>query len=109
MFVCKPDDIPEREARGFRMNTDSGVIELLVIRYKSGFCAYVNRCPHTGVNLDWMPDEFLDQTGDLIICATHGARFRVTDGYCIQGPCAGDSLTPVALRIAADGIYLAEG
>jgi nitrite reductase/ring-hydroxylating ferredoxin subunit len=29
--------------------------------------------------------------------------FRVEDGYCIDGPCTGDSLTPLALEIDAGG------
>jgi len=42
-----------------------------------------------------------------IVCATHGATFRPEDGYCIAGPCAGDRLEPVAVRVER-GIVLVD-
>ncbi len=43
--------------------------------------------------------------GDRIVCSTHGAEFRIEDGFCLRGPCAGRSLeaVPAALR---DGVIL---
>ncbi|MEE8263379.1 MAG: Rieske (2Fe-2S) protein, partial [Gammaproteobacteria bacterium] len=41
----------------------------------------------------WVPDQFLDETGNLLQCATHGALFRIEDGFCVAGPCTGASLT----------------
>ena len=35
-----------------------------------------------------MPDRFLSADGSLIVCATHGAEFRITDGECLRGPCS---------------------
>jgi nitrite reductase/ring-hydroxylating ferredoxin subunit len=34
-----------------------------------------------------------------ILCATHGAEFRIEDGYCVLGPCTGQSLEPVAVKL----------
>ncbi|MGH8458760.1 MAG: Rieske (2Fe-2S) protein, partial [Nevskiales bacterium] len=67
---------------------------------------YLNRCPHTGGPLDWVPGRFLSAEGDLIQCSTHGALFRIEDGFCVWGPCAGASLTPVPLKRQGDDIYL---
>ena len=64
---------------------------------------YVNACPHAGTPLDWQPDRFLDAEGSRLMCHTHGALFRVEDGYCEAGPCAGDRLTPFAVEIDAAG------
>lgn len=69
---------------------------------------YLNACPHTGGPLDWVPGRFLNAEGDLIQCSTHGALFRIEDGFCVAGPCAGASLTPVSLKIQDDDIYLQE-
>jgi nitrite reductase/ring-hydroxylating ferredoxin subunit len=52
-----------------------------------------------GTPLETFPDKFLDQTGELLICSTHGARFRVRDGACVKGPCEGASLEPVPIHI----------
>jgi nitrite reductase/ring-hydroxylating ferredoxin subunit len=39
--------------------------------------------------------------------ATHGARFRIADGYCVAGPCRGERLSAVAVRIEAGLVWLA--
>jgi len=36
-------------------------------------------------------------------CSTHGARFRIADGYCVAGPCRGERLSAVAVRVE-DGV-----
>ncbi len=70
--------------------------------------AYENACPHTGATLDWVPDQFLSYDRKHILCATHGALFRLGDGYCIHGPCAGKSLVSVAIRLEGDDIVVVD-
>ena len=36
-------------------------------------------------------------------CDGHGALFRVEDGVCVDGPCVGERLAPVPVRVA-DGM-----
>ncbi len=96
--LCSADELPENTARGFIINSGGGQKHLFVVKKDGLIRAYENRCPHTGVNLDWQPDQFLDATGTLIQCATHGALFRIEDGLCIHGPCVNQSLTPVPVR-----------
>ena len=50
-----------------------------------------------------MPDQLLDAEGRHLVCATHGAVFRVEDGVCLAGPCVGDQLVPVPLALL-DGV-----
>ena len=104
--ICAIDEIPENEARGFTMEIDSGALEFFIIRKNNQIYGYINQCPHTGVNLNWKPDQFLNLDNELIQCSTHGARFRINDGYCVYGPCAGRSLRPVALDINDERIFL---
>ncbi|KAG8463448.1 hypothetical protein KFE25_004959 [Diacronema lutheri] len=61
--------------------------------------AFVNRCPHAGTPLNYFPDAFHDRSGEYLMCATHGALFRQSDGLCVHGPCAGDSLTPLHVEL----------
>jgi nitrite reductase/ring-hydroxylating ferredoxin subunit len=77
-----------------------------VIRKNETLYAYRNRCPHTGVNLNWLPDQFLDLNGEYIQCAMHGALFRIDDGYCVYGPCAGASLEKLPLQCEQGKVYL---
>ncbi|MFT8244233.1 Rieske (2Fe-2S) protein [Roseomonas sp. BN140053] len=66
---------------------------------------YVNSCPHLGLPLEPLPDRFLDRSGTAVVCSTHGARFRVADGFCVSGPCTGDSLERVPAELR-DGVIL---
>ncbi len=73
------------------------------VRYDGEVRAYVNRCPHLGVELDWQPGEFFEETGLYFICSTHGAIFEPASGLCIAGPCKGASLQAIAV-VEQDGV-----
>jgi nitrite reductase/ring-hydroxylating ferredoxin subunit len=66
-----------------------------VVRYEGKVHAFINRCPHLGVELDWQPGEFFEGTGLYLVCSTHGALFEPSSGYCFAGPCRGASLEKV--------------
>ena len=70
---------------------------------------YHNRCPHRGTPLDWQPGQFLDREGAHLVCATHGALFRLADGFCVAGPCAGDALSPLPTRVEDARIIVSLG
>ena len=104
--LCELQDIPENEARGFSVGVTAGSREIFIVRKDGEVYGYVNRCPHTGVNLDWQPHHFLSQDGIEIQCSTHGARFRIRDGFCTWGPCQGQSLTPVTILLEVNRITM---
>lgn len=87
-----PQDVPEGAARGVRLSEGADAIEVVVVRRNGALFAYENRCPHQGTPLETFPDKFLNSDGSLLICSTHGARFRVEDGVCVSGPCKGERL-----------------
>jgi len=68
--------------------------------------AYRNRCPHTGAPLDWQPHQFLDERGELIQCAIHGALFAIETGLCLRGPCAGRSLQALPVQLTDEGLLV---
>lgn len=97
--ICRTTELPEGAVRGFAVPASGGAgLRTLVTRRGGALYAYVNRCPHTGVGLDWIPDRFLDAEGRHLQCATHGALFRIEDGFCIFGPCAGERLEALSVR-----------
>lgn len=57
--------------------------------------AYLNRCPHLGIELNWAPGRFMDLDNCFIQCANHAALFVPENGQCIAGPCQGEALTPL--------------
>lgn len=102
--LCALADIPDNNARGFR--TPKG--EVIVARQGLAVYGYLNRCPHIGIGLNFQPDVFMDLTQRYLLCANHGALFRVEDGFCFRGPCHGQSLQSVTLHIEQSMVWLAE-
>ena len=100
-FLCELDDIPNPGAKGFVFGEGTDQFDLFVVRKGETTAAYINSCPHIGTPLEFMKDKFLNAESNLIVCSTHGAQFRIDDGFCVKGPCRDKSLQPVP--IAVDG------
>ena len=79
---------------------------VILLRRGAEVWAYVNRCPHFSLQLDFEPGEFATYDGRILMCAHHSAMFRFEDGFCVEGPCAGHRLDPVEVRIADDKVEL---
>jgi nitrite reductase/ring-hydroxylating ferredoxin subunit len=97
--LCRIDDIPSGEARGFMPDKDIPHKRILVINHAHKIIVYENRCPHAGTPLDWVPDQFLNESLSYLQCSTHGALFRIEDGFCIFGPCMGQSLKQIPHKV----------
>lgn len=107
-FLCRLDAIGPTRSKGIDRMRDGAPWRLFVVRTEAGAVAYENTCPHQGAPLDWAPDTFLDITRRFIQCSLHGARFRIEDGLCFRGPCLGQRLRPVAVRLSDGEVHLAE-
>ncbi len=97
--LCSLDELGDPASRGFSVRWGENRLEMFVVRRGDDVFGYRNNCPHTGAPLDWSPDDFLDADGTFIQCAMHGALFSVENGYCVLGPCAGQSLSRVPLTL----------
>lgn len=106
--LCALDAIPLPEpartfsCKGFELDGHS----LFALRRGDEIYIYRNSCPHLGVELNWVADQFLNYDGDLIHCATHSALFEPETGDCISGPCRGQALQIVAHHLRDGDIYL---
>ena len=89
--LCHSDLIAEGQSKGFEQDG----VRLFAVRKQGKLYAYRNECPHLGINLEWLDDQFLDADGCLIQCAMHGALFLIENGQCISGPCQGQALQAV--------------
>jgi nitrite reductase/ring-hydroxylating ferredoxin subunit len=95
-------------SRGFTVTSGAGEkVEIFIVLKDGAFTGWLNHCPHKGMPLEWRPDDFLDDEGEHIICATHGAIFDIEDGSCLGGPCRGHGLSPVPLEQRGEILYLA--
>ncbi|RFA30172.1 hypothetical protein CAI21_07405 [Alkalilimnicola ehrlichii] len=106
--MCRLSELPDNQARGFQVSMAGAAVAILIYRHSDDVYGYRNVCPHRGTTLDWMPDRFMSLEGDYLQCATHGALFEPTSGRCAAGPCKGKGLTPVALTVSDDQVWLAE-
>ena len=59
------------------------------IRWRGGVHAYLNRCAHVAMEMDWQPNRFFDDSGQWLLCSTHGAVYHPGTGACAGGPCRG--------------------
>ncbi len=102
--LCRLDEVSVPGSKGVDLDPRR---RIFVVRDAAGVYAFLNSCPHTGAPLDWVPDQFLSLDEKFILCAMHGALFRVRDGYCLGGPCLGASLTPVAVTVTDGAVVTA--
>ncbi len=104
--LCLVSDLASTGAKS--VERSGGQEGLLIVRSGDEIRAYVSRCPHLGVALEFMPDHVLDDSKEFLVCSAHGARFQVEDGLCVRGPCRDDSLESVKVKVEDGAVLLAE-
>ena len=105
-LVCSLDHLKKAETYGKEIDIDGTLMPYFLIFRENEVFSYLNRCPHTGINLDWTPNQFLDNDNEFIQCSTHGALFNIKDGLCLRGPCVGDRLQLIENELFENNIYL---
>jgi nitrite reductase/ring-hydroxylating ferredoxin subunit len=73
----------------FDVASGGGTVGAFVVRHRGKVVAYLNRCAHVAMELDWVAGRFFDSDGETLLCASHGAAYEPSDGHCVGGPCAG--------------------
>lgn len=77
------------EAVAFDVVFGGHTCRAFAIRHEGRAHAYVNRCTHVAMEMDWQPNRFFDDSGQWLLCSTHGAAYRPDSGECAGGPCRG--------------------
>ena len=109
VWVCRADELTAGVVRTARLghDEDGRPIEALLLRDESGVVvAYRNLCQHLPVPLDGGTGELLSDDAMHLVCGTHGASYRLNDGYCFEGPCEGMALQALAVRVDAGEVYI---
>lgn len=113
MPLCRLDEIADGEGRGFALGEGPLRLDIFIVRSGNEAFGYLNACPHQGTPLDWGgfdgDGRFVSADSGNILCATHGAEFRLEDGFCLHGPCGGQRLLAVRLGREGDGLLRFEG
>ncbi|WP_051603125.1 Rieske (2Fe-2S) protein [Simplicispira psychrophila] len=74
------------------------------VRFEGQAHAYLNRCTHIAMEMDYQPNQFFDDSGRWLLCATHGATYAPDTGAGVGGPCRG-GLVKIALSEAAGVVH----
>jgi nitrite reductase/ring-hydroxylating ferredoxin subunit len=105
--ICRLDDLGEAGSRGFSIGAGDWPLRGFVVRIHDQVRGFVNSCPHARHPLNFKPNQFLTMDGTLILCSSHGALFEKLTGYCVAGPCAGQSLQTLPLEVSDGYVMLA--
>lgn len=106
LIIYKKQFRTEPSTVKFNYESEGEKVSGFVIFYQDKFYAYQNKCMHLSVELDWNENDFLDDEGRYIVCATHGAIYNPEDGNCVSGPCQGKKLKKIVFEEQADKIIL---
>jgi len=110
-LICSKQELSHAQCIEFSLPVEKMAFgrqstEAFVINWMGNFLAYINSCPHTGVNLNWMPNQFFDLETRFLQCGLHGALFEPKSGLCVHGPCLAQSLSTLPLLEYDDKLYL---
>jgi len=104
--VGRLGELAHGQSKKFTLRRGQRDFEAMLINYQGHHYAYVNRCPHVGIGLDWVDNQFFSVDHRYLMCANHGAVFEPPTGECVWGPCAGLSLQRLPLEIVEQSIWV---
>ena len=89
----------------FEVEYDGRLTPAFAVRYGGVVHAYLNRCGHVAMELDWQEGVFFDLGGHDLLCSTHGARYDPRSGRCLGGPCKGTPLVRLRTEERQGRVY----
>jgi nitrite reductase/ring-hydroxylating ferredoxin subunit len=97
--IARVDELQPGTVKKFWLICQKYRVDAFVVNDHGRFYAYVNRCRHMTTPLDFIRDRFLSEDGRHLMCYTHGALYEPATGLCIAGPCKGESLYRLPVRV----------
>ena len=106
--VARTGDLKPGQSMKFLLPIRGADEECFMINFQGAFHAYVNRCRHIPMAMDWVDNHFFAEEGRYLMCQTHNAYYEPASGECIAGPgsACGKLLYRVPLEIK-DGVVFA--
>lgn len=85
--LCASEELVEGGlAMPFDVVYEGEDLRAFAVRFDGRVHAYINRCTHVAMEMDFQANRFFDASGQWLICATHGAMFAPDSGQCVAGP-----------------------
>lgn len=104
--IARVEEMQPGSVKKFWLICQKYRVDAFLINYEGKFHAYVNRCRHIPISMDWVDNDFFTEDKRYLVCANHGATYEPETGECVWGPCFGAFLQDVPLEIS-DGKILA--
>lgn len=101
IVVADAASLGDRQTAKFTFMDGVDRKEGFVIARAGRLFAYRNECRHIPMTMDWVENRFLSRNRRFIQCATHGARYEIETGLCVDGPPAGETLR--SLKVSIEG------
>jgi nitrite reductase/ring-hydroxylating ferredoxin subunit len=102
--ILRRGELGAGESRKFVLQCGGRELECFVVNYRGQLRAFVNQCRHIAMTLDWVENQFFDESGDYLLCPTHGALYAPDSGECVIGPPCGKTLFAVPLAEEGDQV-----
>jgi nitrite reductase/ring-hydroxylating ferredoxin subunit len=106
MVVARIGELGPGETKKFVLWWRGREEECFVVNHAGRLYAYINRCCHVPMSMDWIENQFMTEDKQYILCATHGACYQPDTGECVSGPPFGKFLTPVPLTIVGEQVIV---
>lgn len=105
VLIARRGELRPGETRKFLLHCAGREVEAFLLNHAGDYHAYVNECRHVPMTMDWVENQFFDEDGCYVQCATHGALYAPASGECVSGPPLGKRLIRVPLHFEGDDIY----
>jgi nitrite reductase/ring-hydroxylating ferredoxin subunit len=106
-LVCASGDLADGgDGVRFELEWRGAPAQAFAVRFRGRVHAYLNRCAHVEMELDWKAGKFFDADGEYLICSTHGALYAPESGKCRGGPCRGGALIGLETLETGGNVYL---
>jgi len=102
--VARTGELAHGTTKKFLLRCRGKAVEAVLLNYEGNIYAYVNRCCHIPISMDWVDNQFFTEDKRYLICANHGATYEPATGECLWGPCFGAFLQGIPLEISGGKI-----
>lgn len=97
--IARAEEVQPGSVKKFWLICEKHRVDAFLINDQGNFHAYVNRCRHMTTPLDFIRDRFFSEDGQYLMCYTHGALYKPATGMCVFGPCKGEALYRLPVRV----------
>jgi nitrite reductase/ring-hydroxylating ferredoxin subunit len=104
-IVARVGELAPGETKKFLLECAGREVAGFLANVGGALHAWVNRCRHVAMEMDWVENQFFTEDKQFLQCATHGALYVPETGECVAGPPCGKSLYRVPLRIEGDTVW----